>query len=192
MIGEYGSMNITFTLVRKNRHFLLFLLFIYFNVNSSYINKIYTICWGRRGRGRMVGSWISDYLCNQCLSPLKLWVRIPLRRCELDTTLCDKVCQWLATGLWFSPPIKLTATVWLKYCWNKVNGFWFGETLWKLKIQDPPPQMPHKKIILPKKNQRKQSLKWFHSRPMYRLYIIRSSHIFLVCCSGYHQYSMQR
>jgi hypothetical protein len=20
----------------------------------------------------------------------------------LDTTLCDKVCQWLATGLWFS------------------------------------------------------------------------------------------
>ena len=21
----------------------------------------------------------------------------------LDTTLCDKVCQWLATGLWFSP-----------------------------------------------------------------------------------------
>jgi len=21
----------------------------------------------------------------------------------LDTTLCDKVCQWLATGWWFSP-----------------------------------------------------------------------------------------
>jgi hypothetical protein len=21
----------------------------------------------------------------------------------LDTTFCDKVCQWLATGLWFSP-----------------------------------------------------------------------------------------
>jgi hypothetical protein len=21
----------------------------------------------------------------------------------LDTTLCDKVCQWLATGQWFSP-----------------------------------------------------------------------------------------
>jgi hypothetical protein len=24
------------------------------------------------------GSWIYDYLCNQCLSPLKLWVRIRL------------------------------------------------------------------------------------------------------------------
>ena len=25
------------------------------------------------------------------------------RRGVLDTTLCGKVCQWLATGLWFSP-----------------------------------------------------------------------------------------
>ena len=32
-----------------------------------------------------------------------LWVRIPIRRGVLDTTLCDKVCQWLATGRWFSP-----------------------------------------------------------------------------------------
>ena len=24
------------------------------------------------------GSWIYTYLCNQCLSPLKLWVRIPV------------------------------------------------------------------------------------------------------------------
>ena len=47
------------------------------------------------------GSWIYNYLCNRCLSPLMLWVRISIRsRC---TTLCDKVCQWLATGCWFSP-----------------------------------------------------------------------------------------
>ena len=52
-----------------------------------------------------------------CLSPLTSWVRIPLRRNVLDTTLCDKVCQWLAAGRWlssrillFPPPIKLTAT----------------------------------------------------------------------------------
>jgi hypothetical protein len=46
-------------------------------------------------------SWIYNFLCNQCLSPLMLWVRILIRaRC---TTLCDKVCQWLATGRWFSP-----------------------------------------------------------------------------------------
>jgi hypothetical protein len=47
------------------------------------------------------GSWIYNYPCNQCLSPLMLWVRILIRaRC---TTLCDKICQWLVTGQWFSP-----------------------------------------------------------------------------------------
>ena len=47
-------------------------------------------------------SWIYNYmyLCNQCLSRLTLWVRSMLRRGVLDTTLCDKVCQWLATGRW--------------------------------------------------------------------------------------------
>jgi hypothetical protein len=50
------------------------------------------------------GSWIY-YLCNQCLSPMMLWVRISIRaRC---TTLCDKVCQWLATDRWF-PPVSST------------------------------------------------------------------------------------
>jgi hypothetical protein len=48
----------------------------------------------------LYGSWSYNYLCNQCLSPLMLWVQISIRtRC---TTLCDKVCQWLATGRWFS------------------------------------------------------------------------------------------
>jgi hypothetical protein len=45
------------------------------------------------------GSWIYNYMCNQCLSPLKLWVQIQLRWGVHDTTLCDKVCQWLVTGL---------------------------------------------------------------------------------------------
>jgi hypothetical protein len=44
----------------------------------------------------LYGSWIYNYLCNQCLSPLMLWVQISIRaRC---TTLCNKVCQWLETG----------------------------------------------------------------------------------------------
>jgi len=29
------------------------------------------------------GSWIYNYLCNQCLSPLMLWIQILLRRCDL-------------------------------------------------------------------------------------------------------------
>jgi hypothetical protein len=28
-----------------------------------------------------------------------------------DTTLCDKVCQWLATGRWFSPPKVALSTI---------------------------------------------------------------------------------
>ena len=54
------------------------------------------------------GSWIYNYLCNRCLSPLMLWVRLPLRtRC---IKLCDKVCQCLAAGRRFSlgPPVSST------------------------------------------------------------------------------------
>jgi hypothetical protein len=38
--------------------------------------------------------------------------RLKIRRCVLDTTLCDKVCQWLAEGRWISPgtPISFTNT----------------------------------------------------------------------------------
>ena len=43
-----------------------------------------------------------NYLCNQCLLPLTLWVQIPLRH--------DKVCQWLATGWWFSPCTTVSIT----------------------------------------------------------------------------------
>ena len=42
------------------------------------------------------GSWIYNYLCNQCLSLLMLWVRTPLKRGVLDTTL-------LVAGQWFTP-----------------------------------------------------------------------------------------
>jgi hypothetical protein len=56
------------------------------------------------------GSTIFNSLWNQCLSPLTLWVQIPLRGGVLDTTLCDKVCQWLATGQWFSPCTLVSST----------------------------------------------------------------------------------
>jgi hypothetical protein len=68
------------------------------------------------------GSWTYNYLCNQCLSTLMLWVRISIR--SICTTLCDKVCRRLATGWWFlwvlrfPPQLKLTATIYLKYCWT--------------------------------------------------------------------------
>jgi len=55
-------------------------------------------------------SWIYNYLCNQCLSPLALWVRISLRRGVLDTTLCDNICQCIAAGRWFSPGTPISYT----------------------------------------------------------------------------------
>jgi len=77
------------------------------------------VCWNFEGPSWLwsYGSWIYNYLCNQCISPLTLWVWIPLRQGVLDTTLCDKVCQWLTAGrsllrvFRFAPPIKLTATM---------------------------------------------------------------------------------
>ena len=56
------------------------------------------------------GSWIYNYLCNQCLSPLALWFWIPLRWGSLDSTLFEKVCQWLAEDWWFTLSTPVSST----------------------------------------------------------------------------------
>ena len=71
------------------------------------------------------GGWIYNYLCNQYVSPLMLWVWIWFRaRC---TTLCDKVCQWLATGRWFSPGCPVSST-------NKTDRHNITEILLKVAL----------------------------------------------------------
>ena len=89
---------------------------------SSSVSKFYSVCivylfvlmfsiWCEGPSWSWTyGSWIYNYLCNQCLSPLMLWVRILLRWGVLDTTLCDKVCQWLAAGQWFSLGTPVSST----------------------------------------------------------------------------------
>jgi hypothetical protein len=53
------------------------------------------------------GSWIYNYLCNQCLSPLMLvWILLSARR----TTLFDKVCKWLEASQWFSLGTPISST----------------------------------------------------------------------------------
>jgi len=48
---------------------------------------------GHRIRDRMVVGFMTiDYLCNQCISPLTLSVRTPLRRGVLDTTTSTRPC----------------------------------------------------------------------------------------------------
>jgi hypothetical protein len=51
---------------------------------------------------------ITTYM--QLSPPLTLWIRIPLMRGVFDTTLCDKVCPWLAAGQWFSPGPPVSST----------------------------------------------------------------------------------
>jgi hypothetical protein len=64
----------------------------------------------------VVIAWLLDYnylyaiRTYQYLSQLKLWVRTPFRRDVLDSTLCDKVCQWLDTCGWFSPGTPISST----------------------------------------------------------------------------------
>jgi len=70
-------------------------------------------------------SWIYNYLCNQCLSPLMLWVWIAIRaRC---TTLCNKVCQWLATVRWYSPGPPVSSI-------NKIDRHDISEILLKVAL----------------------------------------------------------
>ena len=66
-----------------------------------------------------------------------------MRRGILDTTLCDKVCQWLATGRWFSPGPPVSST-------NKTDRHHITEILLKvaLKHHKLNPQTPAKKCIL--------------------------------------------
>ena len=73
------------------------------------------------------GSCIYNYLCNQCLSPPTLWVRIPLGWGILDTTLCDLVRQWLATGRCFSLGNPVSST-------NKTDRHNITEILLKVTL----------------------------------------------------------
>ena len=52
-------------------------------------------------------------------------VGIPLRRDVLDTTLDDKVCQWIAANRWFSPFTPVYST-------NKTHRYGITEILLKV------------------------------------------------------------
>ena len=60
----------------------------------------------RRGPSWSYGSWIPNYKCTYAISDYHhfSW------RGVLDTTLCDKDCQWLVAGLWFSPVSLVSST----------------------------------------------------------------------------------
>ena len=80
-----------------------------FRWSCSFLCSELSIFIDSNGASWSYGSWSYNYLCNQYLSPLTLWVQNPLRRDVLDTTLCDKVCQWLVTGRLFSPDTSVSS-----------------------------------------------------------------------------------
>jgi hypothetical protein len=54
-------------------------------------------------------STITNHI-NQILITCNTKYTITLHQHPLDTTICDQVCQWLATGQWFSPGIQISST----------------------------------------------------------------------------------
>jgi hypothetical protein len=78
-----------------------------------------------------LAEWESWFVCQYINWNLTFKIQMylicfsnPLRRGVLDTTLCDKVCQWLTAGQWFSlgtpvfQPIKLTAMIMYLICFQ--------------------------------------------------------------------------
>ena len=69
-----------------------------------------------------------------------LWVRISLRRGVLNT-LCDKDCQWLAAGRWFSNGTPVSST-------NKAYRHDIAEILLKVALNTITLPIPQKAYIL--------------------------------------------
>jgi hypothetical protein len=71
----------------------IYFIIIFLDINNLIICVVVVIVW------------------NQYLSRLTLWVRIRSWRGVMNTTLCDKVCQWLAAGRWLSPCTPVSSTI---------------------------------------------------------------------------------
>jgi len=81
-----------------------------------------------------IENWIYNYLSNQFILPLTL------RRCVLDTALCDTVCQGLAAGRLFSRGTPVSST-------NKAYRHGITEILLKVALNTITLTLYRKKII---------------------------------------------
>ena len=137
--------NLLFLSINKCTKKLWFYINKILHVINKVIQKRLRLSWSWS-----YSNWIYNYLCNQCLSPLTLWAWIPFRRRLLDTTLCNKYCQWLTAGQWFSP-VSTNKTdshniieILLKVALNTINqpSSWHAFSLiigkWWLFVENPP------------------------------------------------------
>jgi hypothetical protein len=72
-------------------------------------------------------SWLWSWSYGSWISTLKLWVWIPGWWGVLNITLCDKVCQWLTAGQWFSLGTPISST-------NKTDSHDITEILLKVAL----------------------------------------------------------
>jgi hypothetical protein len=95
--------------------------------SSTAVTIAYIRVWGGQSWSWSYVSWIYIYLCNQCLTPLNCEFESRSWRGVCDTTLWDKVCQWLATSRWFSPGNLVSST-------NKTDRHYITEMLVKMAL----------------------------------------------------------
>jgi hypothetical protein len=84
-LGEvYSIQHYAIKFVSDLRQVVGFLCVLWFYIEDKDMYSLGAIL------GMIVCSWIYNYMWNQCLSPLKLWIRTRSWRGVLNTTLCDK------------------------------------------------------------------------------------------------------
>ena len=84
----------------------------------------YTLFKGCCGCDRMIVGFTIIYVISAYYRWGCEFESRPGGRYVLDTALCDKVCQWLATGQWFSPVS----------CINKTDRHYITEILLKVVL----------------------------------------------------------
>ena len=74
---------------------------------SGYLSSVWF--WARRGCNRMVVGFTTTCVIR-AYHHLSCEFEARSFRGVLETTLCDQVCQWFATGRWYSPNTPVSST----------------------------------------------------------------------------------
>ena len=130
--SEFGNFVITLIYSLRNMRTIKYTKTIWYwgtNINES---SLYATCIIQS----LTDNWIINYKMVLPYACMHIFQRSKLfsaqaRYTRVDTTLCDKVCQWLATGRWFSPDTPVSSTnktdshditeIWLKVALNTIT-----------------------------------------------------------------------
>ena len=104
-----------------------------------YYSRHYSLTIDLPGHDRMVVGFIATYAISayhhwSCEFEFHSWW------CVLYTTLCDKACQWLATGRWLSQGTPVPST-------NKANHHEITEILLKVVLNTITLTLTHKTLF---------------------------------------------